>query len=269
MKNRIPIILPVFCLAAISLLLYSYFLYSPKSFQDVKITDWLSFIVNLALALLAFIGFLYAKDWKLTLTESKILDEIISLKYEVIEDVYSCYFKFLPSMLNFHSPEKFDIDFFDEVSSQEFFMAFNEVRTELDSARDSFSKIHASRDKIVFLGWDLLPNKLTALKTIDDELDELYLLRFELEKLINDFLSDKEIYFNSTANYPNIKHTKTLAKQHDVTSSINELFNTPHAHNKFKYIINQMMDLRNSSLKSINTLMSRNEKIHDLVEPIK
>ncbi|RYC47877.1 hypothetical protein [Pectobacterium zantedeschiae] len=260
-----------FCFTLVVFFIFLLFLslLYPNLLKDVKITDWLSLFVNCIIATLAFLGFYYAKDWKQTLTENKALEEGIILKYQVIEEVENSYFKFLPSMLKHQLPDNFRSGFFDDVRTETFFNVFHSIRSELDFARDSLHKVHVSLDKIVFFGWGLCGDKLAELLKVDSSLDELYTLRFQLEKLFNDFSFERNVYFDSASNFPYKKHSKITAKLSDVTVILNDFFEDPQNHKKFNYIVDKMMDIRSSSLSSVKIISNRYGKIHDLIEPKK
>lgn len=239
----------------------------PSLLKDVKITDWLSLVVNCVIAALAFCGFYYAKDWKESLTEKNALEEGIVLKYNALEEVNNSYVRFLPSTLKYLTPDYNTDGFFDDVTTEQFFNVLHDISSELDLARDSIYNTHASLDKIAFFGWGLRNDKFMEFSKIDSSLDDLYMLYFQLEKLINDFLSGMGAYFKNGSNFPYIKYSKVKVDVSDATNILNKFFSISQNRKELETIIDDMMEIRSLSLKSIDILMTRHKKIHDLIEP--
>jgi len=239
----------------------------PSSHKDVKITDWLSLAFNAALTIVGVKGFYLARNWKQSLTEGRALEEGIQLKYDAFEKYNNVMFGFLPSTLEHQLPNPFHENFFDDKRAINFYASINSIYNDLDELRDAITEIHRVIERLGFFRWDLCEDKLREFLALDKDLDNLYLLSFELDHVFNDFLKTKNMTIHRSNDFPKILYSKNDADIEQARRALNEFFMSSERYIEVKSLVDKMMTIRSQSLNSMKVLLNRHEDIFQLITP--
>lgn len=267
-SNIIYTLLGFFLVIAFLFFIFKISIHYPNSMKDVKITDWLSVVFNFIMASLAILGVFYARNWRESLTESKTLEEATSLKYKVLTNANRAFYILTPSGIQNYLPDHKNSPVFDGYNTEGLFNSFHDMCNDLDCVRDAIYELNASRERLVFFGWDLCADKKNEFIKVDKSVDELYKSRFKLEYIINTALSSHGMVYDGSYSFPIYKLNRNKADLDDLIKILNGNFVTSEKLDKFAYILKEIMNIRNSSLNSIKVLKDCTDTIHDLIEPI-
>lgn len=212
----------------------------PNSMKDVKITDWLSVAFNFIMALLAIWGVLYARNWRESLTESKALEEAINLKYQVIMKVYYAFFTLSLSGIKYHIPDRVKGHVFDDYDTKGLFNSFHDMCNKLDCVRDAFFDLQASRERLVFFGWDFCTDKKNEFMKIDTSVDDLYISRIKLEGIINTVLSGHGVFYKAEFSFPRDKRNQENTDLDNLIKILNDNFVTSESFGEFEHILGKV-----------------------------
>ncbi|MFK8256910.1 hypothetical protein ACFL9S_03895 [Erwinia sp. AnSW2-5] len=260
------------CISVLSVVLIFLFSISatfPSSHKEVKITDWVSVFINILIAYAAIKGVNIARDWKKALTDGKIPEEGHKLKFDTLDKCNESIFKFLPMIFEFQLPSKASDDFFNDKDTIDFFLSYHRFNRDIDNVRDSVYDIHDAIERIRFLGWDFCDDKLVEFDNINHLVDELYVFRFQLDNLMNDFFTSKDIYFKGDREFPTVRYKSDAADIADVKAILNDFFSSKERLSDFKRTLDNMISTRGLFINSLRLLTDRNGRLIDLIMPLK
>lgn len=240
----------------------------PNVHKDVKLTDWFLVILNAVLAVIATGGFFLAKDWKQTLTEVQARDECNKLKYEYLRRCIDVTYSFYPLGYRLMLPDVFRSDFFDQERALKFYRYMSSIHTQLEDMRVALQEVHASVERLKFWGWMLKPDKLKKYIEVDDLLNDMYLVRFEIDHLINEFFSSKKIIFDGEGDLPKIQFTNDTAEISYATSVLNEFFNEDGVYGEYKLKMDTLLDMRSRTLGLLKDISTQYGSIFDMINPL-